>query len=359
MKVKKGKYMAKKGLEIDKIQTVLKDVVSKNGWSLCIGAGTSSPLLPDWYTLVDNLIQNNCKDEDKIDIKLYKKMGFSADAMIQAVKNNLRLSDEEFIRLLSEEIYKPIKNTVTEEEWSAFVKIQEQHNHASVTKEEWECFSHLVEGVFEQTTSNKMARVISKAVLKGVGPRTILTFNGEAIFYALLNYYYMKSETGNKTLYDRVVNSICSRKQERIPYVHCHGIIPINDVKVAKGRRASDKLVFSEDSYLQLANNAFSWQATSFIESCIHNRIVFIGVSLTDANMRRWLSWIHTNKMKEFQENGIEKSDSTEHYWIKKRPDTVQEKLWIEESVAHLGVRLVWIDEWAQVGEVFEKMLAL
>lgn len=51
--------------------------------------------------------------------------------------------------------------------------------------------------------------------------------------------------------------------------------------------------------------------------------------------------------------------DPTEHFWINKKPKTDVEKVWMEESVAHLGVRLVWIDEWNQVGEVLRKMLGL
>lgn len=78
--------MAKIGLDISTIQPVLKDVKMGSGWSLCIGAGTSVPVLPDWFSLVEKLIAKNCIAEDIIDIDVYKRMGFSADAMIQAVK---------------------------------------------------------------------------------------------------------------------------------------------------------------------------------------------------------------------------------------------------------------------------------
>lgn len=49
--------MAKKGLDIKTIQPVLRDVTKRNGWSLCVGAGTSVPALADWYTLVELLIK--------------------------------------------------------------------------------------------------------------------------------------------------------------------------------------------------------------------------------------------------------------------------------------------------------------
>ena len=108
---------------------------------------------------------------------------------------------------------------------------------------------------------------------------------------------------------------------------------------------------------MQLANSPISWQAINFIENCMQRKVVFVGVSLSDANMRRWLGWIHSNKMEEFSVNGLKCKDATEHFWINKKPKTDVEKTWMEESVAHLGVRLVWIDEWNQVGDVLGKML--
>ncbi len=108
----------------------------------------------------------------------------------------------------------------------------------------------------------------------------------------------------------------------------------------------SNKLIFAEDSYLQLSNNAFSWQATNFINTCMNQRVVFVGVSLTDPNMRKWLSWIHKNRMNEYSELGLDVKDSTQHYWIKKLPKTLEEKLWIEAVVSHLGVRIIWINNW-------------
>lgn len=41
------------------IQTVLKDVKDSSGWALCIGAGTSMPVLPDGFSLVEKLINKN------------------------------------------------------------------------------------------------------------------------------------------------------------------------------------------------------------------------------------------------------------------------------------------------------------
>ena len=342
--------MAKKGLEISTIQTVLKDVQNSLGWSLCVGAGTSVPILPDWFSLVERLINHNCSSKDKIDINVYKGMGFSADAMIQAVKNRLHVNDDKFIHMLSEEVYAPIKNKVSLTEWKSFIKVHEVFTLAGITDKEWRDFEKIKDSLLIDTSANLLAEVVVDAINHEQAPKAILTFNGEAIFLALLNYYYWINRIDNKNKFNRIVNGISCKYVNRIPYIHCHGVLPINDAKQRKGRNANEKLVFSEESYLHLANSPMSWQAINFIENCMQSKMVFVGVSLSDSNMRRWLSWIHNNKMQELKSNGIADIESTEHFWINKKPKSEVEKVWMEESVAHLGVRLVWIDEWSQVG---------
>lgn len=349
--------MAKRGLDVSTIQPVLKDVQGNLGWSLCIGAGTSIPILPDWFSLVDELIKENCPPEDIINIEEYKKMGFSADAMIQAVKNKLDLSDDDFIKKLSEIVYAPIKENISKEEWKAFVEVHEAVSLAGIADSQWKSFGNIKDSLLKNTSANLLAEVITDAMKQDLKPKAILTFNGEAVFLALLNYYCWMGRTENSNKFDRIINGISYKNINRIPYIHCHGVLPIDGAKKRRGRNASEKLVFSEDSYLQLANSPMSWQGINFIENCMQSKMVFVGVSLSDSNMRRWLSWIHNNKIEEFRNNGIDYGESTEHFWINKKPKTEVERIWMEESVAHLGVRLVWIDEWNQVGEALRKML--
>ena len=155
-----------------------------------------------------------------------------------------------------------------------------------------------------------------------------------------------------------MISSISGGGLGTIPYVFCHGLLPVT-TNPHKFSTSIDKLVFLEEEYLHLANNSFSWQSTTFINTCISQHIVFVGTSLTDPNMRRWLSWTHANRLDEMRQNGIDIKDSTQHYWIRTIPNDKNTMPWIEAAVSHLGVRIVWIDNWSQVGLALNKMLGI
>ena len=76
--------MAKIGLKIDSVKQILN---KNNRWSICVGAGINKGLMPDWYELIDKLMKQKCSETDLIELERFKKMGFSADAMLQAIKN--------------------------------------------------------------------------------------------------------------------------------------------------------------------------------------------------------------------------------------------------------------------------------
>ena len=117
---------------------------------------------------------------------------------------------------------------------------------------------------------------------------------------------------------------------------------------------ASDKLVFLENEYLQLANNAFSWQAITFYNILSTNTVFFIGLSFRDANIRRWLAWLHKARIDAIKQYGGT-HESTAHYWIEKTPDSLYLKNWYEASVAHLGIRLIWIEDWKDTTAVIRR----
>jgi len=173
-------------------------------------------------------------------------MGFSADAMIQAVKNNLRSSDNDFINMLSEEIYEKIKNQLTLRQWKSFCIVHNLQHLSDIKKNVWDDFKYIRENVLNKTSSYQLAKVIVSAIENDIAPKTILTFNGEAILLAMINSFSVDQGHGNKIIFDRVLNSIINTRQSRIPYIHCHGVVPIDGTKPKRGYIANDKLAWDK-----------------------------------------------------------------------------------------------------------------
>lgn len=159
---------------------------------------------------------------------------------------------------------------------------------------------------------------------------------------------------------DYIKEPISSRYCNRIPYYFCHGLVPIPDTSysLSKKLNAVDKLVFLENEYHQLANNSFSWQASTFFNVLSSNTVFFIGLSLRDQNIRRWLSWMHAARKESIKKYGSSSTfESTAHYWIEKIPEDSNLKAFYEASVAHLGIRIIWIDDWDSCNDVLYKAI--
>ena len=162
-----------------------------------------------------------------------------------------------------------------------------------------------------------------------------------------------------KSVLDFINRSISYHNKRRIRYIFNHGVLAVPGGEKDSYASATDKLVFREGEYLNLANNAFSWQSSEFMSIASVRPIVFVGVSLSDANMRRWLTWIQTNRANEIQMTNGTPRTSTRHFWITKKPLSLELTTWIEACVCRLGVRIVWIDKWEDIGLTLAKMLGI
>lgn len=352
--------MAKEGFTRETLPPVLAERSSDRGWSLCVGAGTSLPLFPSWNTLVKNLVAQDLGDgKSEVAKELLKQ--YSPDALIQAARDRLTIGEEEFACLISQELYRNSKEQLSESEWRTYTRILAAKHIGRWQKPTWTQFDRLVKTHLTDLSAVQIAAVLADILDTPTGPQSILSFNAEPLLFALINSELVKrrwdanSNRPPPNILDSVTDSITARHPGRVPYYFCHGMVPVPETP--NNIASTDKLVFSESAYLQLANASFSWQSAVFLDIAMAQSIVFVGVSLSDSNMRRWLSWVHSNRIKEIKEYGSSDTTSAIHYWIAEQPDSASERRWVESAVAHLGVRLVWISEWSEVGCVLGSML--
>ena len=353
----------KKSLQFDDIYFgYLKGKASTKGWALCIGAGTSLPAFPNWLDLVKNLIKKDPNINDATTIQEIIE-SFSLDALIQASWHILGISEEDFTKILSEELYDKIKTQTTEKEWDSICQIFTTINANRTKDGDWINFIKVREKLFKETSSYALAKIIIDSYDNQIAPDAILSFNAEPLLYSLINSFERGPYIGKtkkpdevKEIIDLITTSISSKCKGRIPYYFCHGAL-LNNLRETNDQRlnSTSKLVFLEGSYLQIANTSFSWQSINFLNVCSDSTVIFIGVSLTDPNMRKWLTWIQNERKKDIGEN----VESTQHFWLCRKPKNSNTIKWTEASVMHLGIRIIWLDEWSQTEEIMRKLLGL
>jgi SIR2-like domain len=353
--------MAKRGYDASTVPALLDQPCKNAGWALCIGAGTSIPAFPSWREFVKRLMLRDPVGDATGPMCDALVQAFSPDALIQAAHDRTSGSDADFAALLAAELYRELQDT-TGEQWHLVAQALGAKHQGQLSLDQWNKFVLTIKTHYPLMSALFLAAVIGDAVRNGRAPAAILSFNAEPLLLALLNAAMAQASAGGpqRTLLDRVTRATTDRKVGRIPYVFCHGLLPIPGVRASGPKDAAvDKLVFSESDYLQMANTAFSWQSSVFLDTCVARTVVFVGVSLSDPNMRRWLSWVQRNRLTELREVFDSETDSAQHYWLNCKPASEAEARWVESTVAHLGVRLVWLTSWTEGHNALIRMLDL
>lgn len=366
--------MPDQGLTSKNWHRVLADKAEKEGWSICVGAGISKPFFPDWLKLVEQLIHGSSDTDLRTLVDELKRV-FSLDILIEATRDRFQLDEDNFAEKLSTLLYTDFKSKVEDLdlEWPDILQGLTARSPGQMTRAEWADFLKVIQSVSPKSSALQIAETIHNSFRKGVGPSAVITFNAEPLLYALINAVCAREAAPEADLkecrmLDLVTRGISSRKAGHIPFIFCHGLLPVEGGRDLFNKSTDeDKRVFSEGEYLQLANSSFSWQSSLFLGTAVLRSMVFVGLSFTDPNLRRWLAWIQKNKIDELKSKKTDKRKSKDehkevygHYWIKSLEGTTEISCrWYESAVRHLGVRLVWIDSWEQIGKCLYEMLDL
>jgi len=350
--------MAKPGFDAASCEGCLRSA-SSNGWALCIGAGASDPIFPRWGKLVTTLLSWADPSLNPEQIQRLTT-SLSLESLIQAVFHKKSLPSYQCAQVLSSLLYADLKAKLNTAEWTLVQRIFKDTNLSGMADKDAEKLLNILSAKFPKSTPVQIAEVVCRAFENDVAPAGVLSFNAEPLILAATNSYLRCNSTlPKKKFFDVSLRGISYRKTGRIPYHFCHGLLPLPGQAPKNHTASLDKLVFSETEYLSLASSNYSWQSAVFLNMAMSHSLVFIGLSFSDPNLRRWLGFVHANRIDELLRIGRKPEASTRHYWINRRPNTLQEQELTEASTAHLGVRLVWIDDWDQVRIALKNMLSL
>lgn len=108
---------------------------------------------------------------------------------------------------------------------------------------------------------------------------SVITYN----YDTNLEYLLKKRNARYCTIYDD--NSFVTKDAVSIIF-HVHGLLPYDR---ADCRKFTDSLIFNESDYYYLYNNPYSWNIAKQLHDFKFNACIFIGISLTDPDMKRLL----------------------------------------------------------------------
>jgi len=153
-----------------------------------------------------------------------------------------------------------------------------------------------------------------------------------------LEYLLKKRNIMYNTVYDD--NSFIN-KESKVSIFHVHGLLPYEKYDESK---FTDSLIFNESEYFYLYNNPYSWNISKQMHDFTFNLCIFIGISMTDPNMKRLLE-LSKNYLK-FNFIFLKKE---ENYDAKTYRD-VTNYLFTYDLVT------IWVDEYKDIGKYLEEI---
>lgn len=339
-----------------------------NGWVLCVGAGICRGILPDWFELTRNLVNSSfTKNWTSTEFKaITDETGFSLDSWIQGCLNKLKSdgkSLDDFNKLLEGCLYKSLLESADKQNLKKeLVKLFEEPK--ALAKNQVLNLCTFFEKNYSDTTLLQIVFALVKPKAKAQLPSAIITFNADSLIHSLIVIFSIKNEYESTAVYSqpaepfRKVTRTFQRWHGSIPIFHLHGSIsPDLKINGKQKRDSRDSLIFLENSYNDVANNMYSWAQTTFLYSAQNSRLVFIGLSMSDPNIRRWLSWTNQKYSNELDVISDGNGKSLPHLWIRTKAKSNGLQDFLDVSLHHMGVKIGLIDDWNKIGETITKIM--
>ena len=217
---------------------------------------------------------------------------------------------------------------------------QEQFTSSMVLKTSgfntYESLHHELYEFDEAKSFNDPDSTLYKCVdyIQRVNNISVITYNYDT------NLEYLLKKRGLKyvTIYD---DSSFTNVDVKVDIYHVHGLLPYSKFK---DKRFTDSLIFNESDYYYLYNSPYSWNIAKQLHDFKFNACLFIGISLTDPDMKRILQ-LAKNYLK------------FNFIFLKK------EKGYSEEVYSDLfsyffsfDLIVIWVDEYEDIGKILEKI---
>ncbi len=346
--------------------------LSSGRWVLCVGAGISRGHVPTWMELARRVINRTFKISytEKEFEDIVNKSGWSLDSWIQAAANEYVSqgdSKENFVTLLENELYGDIRDLAKSENLEEKL-VQALNSPRHVDKDDVFELCNFVEKHFSDSTLFGLANTLIESIKEDKNPYAIITFNADTLLLTLIELIQRKKHYEGSPPYSHpdyhfrpVLRPFTGVPHRKILIFHIHGSIkPRSLGKKSNIHDSRDSLVFLEEEYFQVATNSSSWLETLFMYQSQTNNLVFVGLSMSDPNIRRWLGTGYKLSVKDLTAVTGKPIDDFifTHYWIRTKSKDTNMNAVTSIGLAHLGVKTLWLDDWSSLGNAFSNLLS-
>jgi hypothetical protein len=366
--------MPSKGLVgVDATHRKFRGCIAPGRWTLCLGAGVSRGITPNWFDLTIDVVNTTfgAKYDRASFGKIVADSGWSLDAWIQAAANEFVVTGrtlEEFNDLIESLLYARVRADVGTLPIAKHL-LSVLNNPIRAEKNRVIEVCDFFEHTYADSSLLGVVRFLINAAKADRKPYAIITFNADTLLETLIylflrrDHYRGPGPHGHPLYHYKSVNRPAliahHQRKEKTNIFHCHGTIMPKQTVPSRPKDSRDRLVFLEQEYLRIASTTASWPETLFLFHAQTTRMAFAGLSMSDANIRRWMSASETELSLDHELVFSGQRLNPKHLWITRKPsdsDLGRLKL---VSMIHLGIRPAWIGEWTDLEVALSNMLAL
>lgn len=317
----------------------LKKIYKKGTLSLLLGAGVSkSAGMPDWNTLLNSLFVSYLSNK-------FGNSGQLTDIDIEQIVNRLKDINEQSALILARYLKKALDTNNTEAKDFANEITKNLYKLKKDTNVDG---SKLIQAIVNMCMPQRT----------GAKVRSVITYN----FDDLLEREFDKRNIHNHSIYSDDVNT----DPDDLPIYHVHGFLPENRLKYKDLEKST--LVFSEDGYHKIYSDAYHWSNLAQLNCLKENSCLFIGLSMTDPNLRRLLEIAarNTDKPKHFafmkritKEKFINDDKNNQIIANEFGATTFLERhhLLNEEIMSELGISVIWFTDYNEIPQMINKIM--
>lgn len=205
------------------------------------------------------------------------------------------------------------------------------------------------------------ARQQTQSACFSANPRIhdVITFNIDALLETLIRNKYPSGRALPDGVYRTIEKPAASSQHGRVNIYHLHGFLRF-DQHIGKTDRESVSLVLSEQDYFDFFNSPTNMFTYTFLSRLRENPCLFVGLSMVDENLRRLLHYSVQERTASYRSEKLDEETarrrSARHFAILRSESNRDRRSATELTLARLGVRLIWVDEYLQIREILKSL---